>query len=118
MPDDVDRVRLRMIHFAKGLELPAVVPEIGRKFVSGASADDDGYPDRVGVNDTGNPNGDSQDPNGDLRNRHGDTADAHGDSQDGNDETVLLLGIKTPSPDDAYDHVNTLARRDLRDQDR
>jgi len=102
-------VRLRTIHLAKELEFPAVVPEIGWERIFGASADDDGHPDRVGVNDTRNPNGDSQGPNGDLRNRHADTADAHGDSQDGNDETVLLLGIKTPSPDDAYDHVNTLA---------
>jgi len=142
VPDDVDGVRLRTIHSAKGLEFPVVVvPEIGREFVFGASADDDGkvYLDRVGVDDTGNANGDSEGPSGDSRNMHsdtadahgdtadahgdtadahGDTADAHGDSGDANDETVPLLGIKAPSPDDAYDHVGTLARRGLRDRDR
>lgn len=94
VPDDVDGVRLRTIHSAKGLEFPVVVvPEIGREFAFGASADDDGkvYLDRVAVG---------------------------GEDAAGDGDTVPLLGIKAPSPTDAYDHVGTLARRRLRDRDR
>lgn len=99
VPDDADGVRLRTIHSAKGLEFPVVVvPEVGREFVFGASADDDGkvYLDSVAAD-------------GQLA-----TDRTDGDTSG----TVPLVGIKTPSPSDSYNHVGTLARRGLRDRDR
>jgi ATP-dependent helicase/nuclease subunit A len=87
IPEDADGVQIRTIHSAKGLEFPVtVVPELGTRFNFRANVDDGG---RV----------------------HFDEFDAAGDG-----DGVPVLGLQTPTPDDAFAETDTLVRRVTRDR--
>lgn len=87
IPEDAEAVEIRTIHSAKGLEFPiVVVPELGTEFNFQADVDDDG---KVYLDEF--------------------TLD-----ETGNQEPVL--GIKSPSQDDAFVSDDTLVRRVTRDR--
>ncbi|MFA9515691.1 UvrD-helicase domain-containing protein [Halopenitus sp. H-Gu1] len=89
IPEDVDGVQIRTIHSAKGLEFPiVVVPEVGTRFNFGTAVDDDGKVlfDEL---DVGDDTGTGREP---------------------------VIGLKTPTPDDAFADEHTLARRVVRER--
>lgn len=87
IPEDADGVQIRTIHSAKGLEFPiTVVPELGTKFNFQANVDNTG---KVYFDEIDFPRAEGRDP---------------------------VLGLKAPTPDDAFAAEDTLVRRVTRDQ--
>jgi ATP-dependent helicase/nuclease subunit A len=87
IPEDVDGVQIRTIHSAKGLEFPiVVVPELGTQFNFGTDVDDAG---KVLF----------------------DELDLGGEA-----DRESVVGLKSPTPDNAFAEEQTLARRVLRDR--
>ncbi|MEF8894433.1 UvrD-helicase domain-containing protein [Halodesulfurarchaeum sp.] len=87
IPEDVDGVQVRTIHSAKGLEFPiVVVPELGTEFNFGTDIDENGTV----------------------------LFDEIEGGADGGTEPVI--GLKSPTPEDAFADEQTLARRVVRSQ--
>jgi ATP-dependent helicase/nuclease subunit A len=87
IPEDADGVQIRTIHSSKGLEFPiTVVPELGTQFNFQANVDDNG---KVYFDEIDFARSGGRDP---------------------------VLGLKTPTPDDAFAREDTLVRRVTRDR--
>jgi len=87
IPEDVDGVQIRTIHSAKGLEFPiVVVPELGTQFNFGTDVDNDG---KVLF----------------------DKLELAGEAG-----RMPVIGLKSPTPDDAFAEEQTLARRVVRER--